>query len=350
MVAFGDRAVENDPGPLQDLSDSFPTSIVVGCSTSGQITGSSLRDDALSVAIVRFDETRLAKAAADVTCAADSLAAGEKLGAELAADDLRGVFVLSDGLNVNGSKLVAGLTGAVGSEVVVTGGLAGDGDRFQRTWVVDDGVRNEGRVVAVGMYGDSVRIGSGSQGGWGIFGPERIVTRSEGNVLYELDGKPALDLYKQYLGDLAADLPASALLFPLAARCGQEGEQLVRTVLAVDEADQSMTFAGDIPEGWRAQLMRSSPDRLVDGAASAAMESGSGFVPAGPTLGIAISCVGRRLVLGERTEEEIEATLAALPAGSELIGFYSYGEIAPSAGGASDLHNQTMTITTFAEA
>ena len=350
VVVFGDRVVEDDPRPLHEIAASFPTSVVIGCSTSGQIAGASLRDGVCAVAIMRFDRVRLAKAGADVGCSADSLAAGQAVGASLAAEDLRAVFVLSDGLSVNGSELVAGLTANVASGVVVTGGLAGDGDKFERTWVIDGVERRAGRVVAVGLYGESVRVGSGSQGGWSIFGPERVVTRSDANVLYELDGKPALELYKRYLGELAAGLPASALLFPLAIRSGAEGEQLVRTVLAVDEHDQSMTFAGDIPEGWRAQLMRSSSDRLVDGAAGAAAQSGNGLSSSGPTLGIAISCVGRRLVLGERTEEEIEATLEALPAGTELIGFYSYGEIAPGVSGACDLHNQTMTITTFAEA
>jgi hypothetical protein len=350
VIVFGDRAVQDDCRPLQEIVASFPTSVVVGCSTSGQIAGASLRDDVCVVAVARFDRVRLARAGADVASSADSFAAGAAIGTELTGEDLRAVFVLSDGLHVNGSELVAGLISRVGRGVVVTGGLAGDGDKFEHTWVIEAGDLRDGRVVAVGLYGESLRVGSGSAGGWSIFGPERVITRSEGNVLHELDGKPALELYKRYLGDLASGLPASALLFPLAIRSGAKSEQLVRTVLAVNEVDQSMTFAGDVPQGWRAQLMRSSADRLVDGAEAAALQSGAGLLTDGPTLGIAISCVGRRLVLGARTEEEIEATLDALPTGAELVGFYSYGEIAPGVGGACDLHNQTMTVTTFAEA
>jgi hypothetical protein len=350
VLVFADRSLEEDPEPLQEVQASFPTAAILGCSTSGQIVGDRLRDGICTVAVMRFDRVHLRKASAAVSAAEESFDAGKTLGETLAADDLRSVFVLSDGLNVNGSELVAGLVATTGPDVVMSGGLAGDGDRFERTWVIDDGARRENRVVAVGLYGEAVRAGAGSGGGWGIFGPDRIVTRSRSNVLYELDGRPALEIYKRYLGELASGLPATALLFPLAIRSEAGGEQLVRTVLAVDEADQSMTFAGDIPEGWRAQLMRSSADRLVDGASSAARESGIGLpVAPGPSLAIAISCVGRRLVLGERTEEEIAATLQALPEGCELMGFYSYGEIAPSARGFCDLHNQTMTITIFAE-
>lgn len=350
LLVFGDRSTESDPGPLAELAAAFPTSVVIGCSTSGQVLGPTVLDGDPVVAVVRFDRTRLVAAAADIGTSAGSFAAGESLGRSLAGDDLRALFVLSDGLSVNGSELVSGLLAGAGPDVVVTGGLAADGDRFERTWVIEGPSVRSGRAVAVGFYGDHLRVGTGSRGGWGIFGPERLVTRSCGNVLYELDGRPALELYERYLGELAAGLPASALLFPLAIRPDGRSDQLVRTVLAVDPAEQSMTFAGDVPVGWRAQLMRSSMDRLIDGAAGAAAQSQQGLPSSGPVLGVAISCVGRRLVLGERTDEEIEATLEALPEGSRLVGFYSYGEIAPGGYGACDLHNQTMTITTFAEA
>ena len=173
------------------------------------------------------------------------------------------------------------------------------------------------------------------------------MTRSVGNVLYELDGRPALQLYKDYLGARAAELPASALLFPLAIRSAGRAE-VVRTILAVDEADQTMTFAGDIPEGCTAELMRANSDRLVEGAheaAIAARKVGS----SGEVLAIAVSCVGRRLLLGQRTEDELDAVVSALGPDVTLAGFYSYGEISPGDQGFAELHNQTMTLTTITE-
>jgi hypothetical protein len=209
-----------------------------------------------------------------------------------------------------------------------------------------------GLVSAVGLYGEKLRVGHGSRGGWDIFGPTRRITRSKGSVLFELDGHPALQLYKQYLGDRASGLPATALLFPLAMRASAtDDKMLVRTVLSVDEAMQSMTFAGDMPTGNLVQLMRANFERLIDGASSAALNTvaTSGNSQASDVLAIAISCVGRRLILGERTEEEIEAALNGLPKGTRQVGFYSYGEISPYASGHCDLHNQTMTLTTIAE-
>ncbi len=349
VLVFGDRELADDPEPLQELADAFPTSIVTGCSAAGQILGSALVDGAPVAAVARFDHVRVRSTSGDARATRNSHALGCDLGRQLADDDLRLVVLLSDGLAVNGSALVDGIATTAGSSVPITGGLAGDGDRFGTTWVLDQGVCRPDRVVAVGLYGDELEISSGSEGGWGIFGPARTVTRSAGNVLHELDGQPALELYKRYLGELSSQLPASALLFPLAIRPPSGGDPLVRTVLAVDEEQQSMTFAGDIPEGWHAQLMRSSADRLVDGAGEAGAQCAAGSSGAGAALHLAVSCVGRRLVLGQRTEEELDATIDALPAGSELIGFYSYGEIAPGARGSADLHNQTMTLTSLSE-
>jgi hypothetical protein len=341
--------------PLADLRAAYPQSHILGCSTAGEIADTRLLDGGVSLAVMRFARTRLASVSAPVRSPADSFAAGAHIGNQLDAQGLRGVLVLSDGLKVNGSELVRGLNSVLPPTVVVTGGLAADGDRFKQTWVLRNGAPEEGFVAAIGFYGDHVRIAHGSKGGWDTFGPERTVTRSEGNVLYELDGRPALPLYKQYLGDRAAGLPSTALLFPLALRQDADcSETLVRTVLSVDEAKQAMVFAGDIPQGYKARLMRANFDRLIAGAGESALMTVDGQPAAhgnGPRLSIAVSCVGRRLVLGERVEEELESTLAVLPAGTRQVGFYSYGELSPCVSGAAPcmLHNQTMTLTTIAE-
>jgi len=353
VVAFGAPSLIDNPAPLAALRKAYPRASVVGCSTSGEIHGSELVDDSLSVAVARFDDPSISVAAATVQIASqsESYAAGVALAHKLVAPDLRAVLVYSDGLKVNGSELVRGLSSVLPGSVVVTGGLAGDGDRFTRTWAIADGAPTSGVVCASGLYGERLRIGHGFAGGWTVFGPERLITRSEGNVLFELDGKPALQLYKEYLGEYASGLPAAAFHFPLAMRASRSDDEegLIRTVLAIDEANQSITFAGDMPQGGLARLMRANIDRLIDGAAVAASHATDSGADATPTLAISVSCVGRRLVLGERTEEEIEATLSACPEGTQQIGFYSYGELSPFASGSCQLHNQTMALTTLAE-
>ena len=278
----------------------------------------------------------------------DSHRVGSRLARSLPGEGLAHLFVLSDGLNVNGSALVKGLTKELPPHVNVTGGLSGDGDRFGETFVMCDGPPQKDLVAVVGLYGSHLKVGYGSKGGWDPFGPERLVTRSTGNVLYELDGKSALGLYKTYLGEHARGLPATALLFPLSIRNGESN--LVRTILSVNEEDESMTFAGDVPKGTYARFMKANFNRLIDGAVEASRLSRECMGESAPDLAILISCVGRKMILKQRVEEEVEGVADVLGREAFLAGFYSYGEISPSFKGAPcELHNQTMTVTTFCE-
>jgi hypothetical protein len=349
LLAFGGTRAVTDSKLWNELSSRHPGAIVLGCSTGGEIHGPDVLDESLSVTSLSFARTGLRSAEAMVDTAADSFQAGQAIGRTLSAPDLKTIFVLSDGTRVNGSELVRGIRACTGNRVVITGGLAGDGPRFGTTYVGLNGAPTPGRVAAVGFYGDGLAIGHGSAGGWDVFGPERRITRSEGNVLYELDGKPALDLYKHYLGDDAKRLPGSALLFPLKVYppdCPDEA--LTRTVVAVSEEERTMTFAGDMPEGFSAQLMRGNFDRLVEGAADAAHQAE--FSQSGDRVAVLVSCIGRKLLLGQRICEEVEAVQDVFGNATALTGFYSYGEISPHAAThCAELHNQTMTITVFGE-
>ena len=346
---FGARNMLCDPASLEALRTTFPDVPLLGCSTAGEICGTTVQDGTLSVTAVRFEHTRLRFARRWVPDRARSRDAAREIARELADDDLVSVFVLIDGLRVHGSDVVAGLADVLPPKVVVTGGMAADGSEFCTTLVLSEHGLQTHTIVAVGFYGNRLRVGHGSAGGWDPFGPFRRVTRSSGNVLYELDGKSALELYKRYLGEHAARLPSAALLFPLSVSRTREEPGIVRTVIAIDEAEETLIFGADIPEGGYAQLMRANVDRLVDGALGAARATLEGGC-AGPTLAMLISCSGRRLVLRNRVDEEIEAVREILGPQTTLSGFYSYGEIAPPARGvSSQLHNQTMTLVTLAE-
>lgn len=356
VLVFAAPAFSADSTPFDSLAAAFPRAIMLGCSTSGEIAGKQVHDASVSVAVAKFEHTQLRFAATASADATDTFDAGARLAAQLTGSELRSVFILSDGLSVNGTALVDGLARHLQPGVIITGGLAGDGSRFQETWILDRGKPTKNHVCAVGFYGSRLHVGHGCNGGWQDFGPERRITRSAGNVLYELDDKPALELYKTYLGKRAEGLPGTALLFPLAIRPDGDGHNaLVRTILGVDEAQHSLTFAGDIPQGGIARLMRANAEQLIDSAAIATQQAFSGSPrdddATAAALIISVSCVGRRLVLGERIEEEVEAVLDGAPHGAVHVGFYSYGEIAPwGPGGVGVLHNQTMTITVLSEA
>ena len=350
VLAFAGAGVVKDASVLEEARRLYPEARIFGCSTAGEIHGAEVRDDTLSLTAVHFEDTCIEGTKIRIDGASDSEGAGARLARALPHEGLVHVLVLSTGINVNGSALVKGLTRGLPPGVSVTGGLAGDGARFKESFVIWDGAPETDIVAAVGLYGSRLKIGYGSLGGWDPFGPERVISRSKNNVLYELDGKSALELYKNYLGEHSKGLPASGLLFPLTIRKSESEPGVVRTILGVDEQTQSMTFAGDVPEGYSARLMKANFDRLVDGAAGAARTSMEALGARTPDLAILISCVGRKMVLGQRVEDEVESVRAILGSGAVLAGFYSYGEISPFTPEARcELHNQTMTITTVSE-
>jgi hypothetical protein len=350
VFAFGARRLLQGDRLVGELRACFKGAAILGCSTSGEIIGETVVDDSVVATAVAFQHTRLRTASATIAGADSSYGVGEELARQLNDASLRHVFVVSDGLNVNGSDLARGLASGVSEGVSITGGLSGDSTDFAETWVISPDAAGPRRVAAVGLYGDHLRVGYASMGGWQPFGLLRTITRAEGNVLYELDGRSALDLYKTYLGEHAEQLPGSALLFPIVVTDEHGSEGVVRTILSVDEHEKSMTFAGDIPQGGTAQFMKTNVDDLVDGATAAAEASCTGLGGGRPDLALLVSCVGRKLVMKQRTEEEVEAIRGVFGPDTSLAGFYSYGELCPfSHGGACRLHNQTMTITALAE-
>ncbi|MBI3741741.1 MAG: FIST C-terminal domain-containing protein [Chloroflexi bacterium] len=352
VLLFGGTRLLKERVELAEIKRAYPQAHVMGCSTAGEIYGTQVTDDSLVATAIHFEHTHVRGASVPIANGDASFQAGEELARAIPHHGLAHVFVLSEGNVVNGSALVRGIAKHLPDHITITGGLSGDGDRFQETFVLWDGEPRQNSIAILGLYSARLKIGYASLGGWDSFGPERLITRARGNVLYELDGKSALELYKQYLGDEAKGLPATGLLFPLSLRT-QTGEKgVVRTILAINEAEGSLTFAGDVPEGSYARLMKANFDRLIDGAIGAARTSRDIplFGARAPELAILISCVGRKLILKQRIEEEVEGVREVMGDGTVLAGFYSYGEISPFTPNAKcELHNQTMTITTFSE-
>lgn len=348
----GSGALGAESGPLAELLRLRPAPIIAGCGSAGAVLDSAIHDDALVVVGLRFDSVTVRAAAGRLARSEESSALGEDLGRRLAEPGLRHVLLLSDGVLVNGSGLAAGLRRALPAAVTVTGGLAGDGNRFRRTEVgLGDDV-GPGRVVAIGFYGSALRVDFGVGGGWTPFGPLRQVTRSAGPVVWTLDDEPALSLYRRYLGERAADLPGAGLFFPLQILPDDPGRPgLIRTLVGIDDVQQSVTFAGDLPQGARVRFMRATRDALINGAETGldVLRAGAAHA-AGGSLALVVSCVGRRAVLGQRCEEELELARGALPADALMAGFYSYGEIAPAGVLVPcELHNQTFVLTLLGE-
>lgn len=349
VLGFGSRDLLADEKIFNQLRDKFPYSELVLCSSAGEIYENEVLDNTISLTAIKFSSTKIKTCEVDIADFENSFQAGSSLIKKFNQNHLKLVLILSDGGKVNGSELVNGMNSVKDDEVLIVGGLAGDAARFEKTLVGLNKTPEQGKIIAIGFYGEKLLVSHGSLGGWESFGLERLVTKSEGNVLYEIDGKNVLDLYKNYLGKYAEELPGSALLFPLSIKIDGNDEPIVRTILSIDETHQTMTFAGDISVGSKVRFMKANFDRLVDAASEAALSclQVNSFTP---KLAVLISCVGRKLILGSRIDEEVEAVSDIFGDSTTISGFYSYGEISPlKPFGECILHNQTMTITCINE-
>ncbi len=352
VICFGERTLFEKNDVALFLKNKYPNAQIIINSTSGEIYNNSVHDNSIVATAVQFEKTDVIAVSANISNYNNSYELGEWLFNNINKPDLQFIFVISDGGLVNGSELVKGMN-SQNHNIPITGGLAGDAARFEKTVVGLNKNPIQGDVVAIGIYGSNLLVSHGSMGGWDIFGRERVITKSINNVLYEIDGKNALDLYKEYLGEYVNELPGAALLFPLSIKINQNSEPLVRTILSIDEKNKTMTFAGDIPEGSNARLMKANFDRIIEASSQAANTCFSPLksqIVNNNSLAILISCVGRKLVLADRIDEEVESASEMFNPKTVVTGFYSYGEISPFVANSScELHNQTMTITILSE-
>jgi len=349
-ILFCDKKFIEDDELNALYSKTFSNSILMGCSTAGEIGNKKFAEEAFVLTSVKMKSTKVKKVVYKLKDVQDSKTAGESIAKQLLAEDLKYVFILSEGLNVNGTRLIEGINAVLDERINVSGGLAGDSGAFVKTYVADE--KNEfttNCIAALGFYGETIETASGSFGGWDSFGIDRTVTKSVENVVYEIDGQPALDLYKSYLGEKAAELPGSGLYFPLEMRESENSELLVRTILGVNENENSLTFAGNIPEGAFVRLMKTNVNRVIDGAEKSS-QIVKNAITNEPKLVLMVSCVGRKLVLKQLTQDEVEAVTDTFPENVVFTGFYSYGELSKLKGNHScALHNQTMTVAALSE-
>jgi hypothetical protein len=352
VLVFGNRLMLQENNIYNEIRDIFKDGDIVFGSTAGDITSESVDDESITITAIEFERSTFLIKTANVLNAnveIDSFKSGKELIEQLPKEGLKYVFVVSDGSYTNGSQLTKGMNAATKDNLLITGGLCGDAARFETTVCSYNENPKEGKIVAIGLYGETLEVTFATKGGWSPFGPERVVTKSKDNILYKLDGKPALDLYKTYLGEKSKELPGAALLYPLKVKCEDEKKSIVRTILNINEEENSMILAGDIFENSKVQLMMTNVDSIVNAAeigAKQALELRKNK----PELAILISCIGRKLVLDQRVEEEVEEVMEVVGKDTTISGFYSYGEIAPFNGEMNcHLHNQTIAITLISE-
>ena len=279
VLAFGASELADDPAPFNDLAAAFPDAVLLGCSTSGEIAGTQVHDASISVAVARFEHTALRRAVTEVR---ESQPIPGDAGARLAGSCRRRACARcscsATACGVNGTPLVDGLTQNLPPGVAISGGLAGDGSRFVRTWVLDGGEPAQQRICAVGFYGRAP-----ARRPWLR---RRLVGLRSRAAHHPLRGQRAVRAGRQAGAGPVQDLPGrsrgrparhGAAVSAVGAARGRRGEPLVRTILGIDEQRRSLTFAGDMPQGGMARLMRANNDRLIESAGQAVAQAAHGF-------------------------------------------------------------------------
>ncbi|MAQ74966.1 MAG: histidine kinase, partial [Aquimarina sp.] len=215
VLVFGNRFALEESGVYHDIKSLYPDGEIIMGSTAGEILESELYTSSITLTAIEFEKSRYEISRANIRDHNnDTYETPKTLAFGLSKENLNHVFIVSEGSFVNGSALISGLT-ENGISVGVSGGLCGDDERFGSTIVGYNEYAIQGEIVIIGFYGDDLEISCSQYCGWDTFGPKRTITKSAGNVLYEIDNHPALDLYKKYLGTQSLDLPRSAILYPL---------------------------------------------------------------------------------------------------------------------------------------
>ncbi|WP_294963880.1 FIST N-terminal domain-containing protein [Sulfurimonas sp.] len=343
IILFACTQMKDIKEGIDDIVRIYPKSTVIGSSTPAEIYENEILYNSITMAILRFDTSHFKLIVKDIE-EANSYEVGKEIVNDLPKDNLKSIFVLANVLNTNGSELTKGLSENIPKNCVIAGGLVGDGVDFNKTWLIINSKIMNKEICAVGLYGNNLQVHYGCKNGWTRFGFDRHVTHSENNILYSLDNKPALELYKRYLGEYASELPLSGLYFPLMLHEDASREPKLRSVKAINEKENSIIFAGNIPQNSIVSFGRTNLDDLIKSSQEATECLIQDYDKEQKALCIGISGVGRKFVLKQEAEDEIEAVSYALSSNISTVGFYSYGQISKLPSGGCDFHNQTMTL------
>ncbi|WP_437670236.1 FIST signal transduction protein [Sorangium sp. So ce131] len=321
---------------------------LAGCSTAGEINSDEVLSDSVTAMGLcsRDVEFRTFKVEG---IGADAHEAGRALAAQVKAFDPALLLLFPDALAVSATRLLDGLQSVLGPEFPVLGGMAADSVKYTGTFQYWNREALTNSAVAVGMKG-RIELVTRARSGWTPMGAPRTCTRVEnGSTLLALDGRPALELYEEYLGERARDLPTVSTEFPLGLVSGiQRGvvtpdDQILvcRGVRGVDRERGAMLLGGDIPEGGQVRMMRATKEDVIK-ASSVAGALACDEMP-DPTLAFFFNCAARKVVLGWRYRQDVQALFRRLGPSVPKIGFFTYGEFCPT-GGVSLYHEVTFTV------
>lgn len=341
---------------LKGVKSAAKDALVVGCSGLRCIFNNHGFDKGVVAMAIAGDDI-IFKSAVGVNAQKDSYEAGHSLAKSLVDEATAILMIFMDAVGVNGSAVVRGILDGSRKNLPIIGGMASDASTFTKTYEYHKGEVLSDTVVGVAMSG-KVSFGIGVQHGWQSIGLPVTVTKSEGAVIKEINGQPAIKFFEEYFGEeeakqLHKPLSRICYVYPLGMSVEGSDELLIRIAFVANEKGE-LACAGEIPQGSQIRLMLGDYEKAIEAAREAAQKAKEQLKGAKPKAAFVFNCAARYMLLGKRADEEIQAIQSVLGGEVPLIGFYTYGEQAPLRGDvgpkcSSLFHNETMTMILLGE-
>ncbi len=320
------------------LRDRLPGVPVSGCTTDGELSGpQGFLQDSIVITLIASDTVEVAVgfgqgAAGDPARAAAEAVAMARAGA---TQDPALCIATPEGIGTNIQHILDGLRTALGPDFPIVGGAAGDQLRFKRTGqICNDAVLHDAVVVML-LCGPLV-VSTGVATGYTPLGSAHTVTRATGAEIHEIGGRPAVELYDDYV-------QSHSVHFPLAVHVPERGGYVLSTPQRFDRDTGSIHLVNPIPADSTVQIATATRDEIIAAARAAGQQAMAGFPGGAPQAALVFSCAGRRAVLGTRTDEEYRCLTEIIGTEIPTAGFYTYGEIGPGTqNGPSLIHTNAL--------
>lgn len=325
---------------LQEIDRAFPDIELIGCTTDGELSSVlEFQQDSI-VLTVFYGEGVEIRAAVGRNISQDPEGIARATAAAVKREfnlPIRLAIALPESLTTSAVSILRGLEAGLGDNIPLFGGAAAEPREVQRTYqfykteVFSD-------AVPILLFAGDIQFSHGLASGWQPMGKRSQITKVDKNIIYEIDGKPALDFYHHYLNDYKPD---SA--YPLAVFPPGEERFFLRGAISYDLEEGSVKVSGDVPEQSIVQITDTTLEDVVNASAASFAEAWKNYAGTEPKAALCFSCAWRRWVMGTRANEEYQALAPALQDKIPASGFYTYGEVAPlQDNGQTFFHNTTF--------
>jgi len=316
------------------LKENIKNVKIIGSSTDGEIIDGEVTNNQIILNFNIFENTQIETIL--LKKSTNSYKLGQELATKLITSNTKLIITFADALNVNGEEYIKGIQSI--SNVFIAGGLAGDNGLFKETFVFNEKEIITNGCVGVSLNSDTLKVSNEFGFNWEGIGKIMHITKSKGNIVYEIDGKTPVEIYRHYFGeDVAKDVVKIGVEFPLIIK--KDNISIARAVVGQND-DGSLIFAGNINTGEKVQFGYGNIESILQ-KDEILFQNLKNFDIESIFI---YSCMARRRFLGKMIESEVKPFSKI----ATVSGFFTYGEFF-TFNNKNQFFNQTMTVLLLSE-